>query len=39
MRIPEQKFFGQNWLDLGKFGWLDFGEIWAKLRRNLGKTD
>jgi len=28
------KMFAQNWLDLGKFGW-----IWAKLRQNLGKND
>jgi len=31
---PLAKFFGQNWLDLGKFDW-----IWAKLRRNLGKIE
>jgi len=27
-------FGGQNWLDLGKFGW-----ILAKLRQNLGKIE
>jgi len=29
--ISYQNFFGQNWLDLG--------EIWEKLRQNLGKSD
>jgi len=31
---PLTKFFGQNWLEFGKFGW-----IWAKLRRYLGKIE
>jgi len=31
---PLAKFFGQNRLDLGKFG-----GIWAKLSRNLGKSN
>jgi len=38
------KFFRQHLLDLGKFGWIwaKFGqksEIWAKLKRSLGKSD
>jgi len=33
-RISYQKFFGQNLLDLGKFGYS-----WAKLRQHLGKND
>jgi len=28
------QILGQNWLDLGKIGW-----IWAKLKRNWGKSD
>jgi len=40
-----KKFFGQDWLDLGKFGWVwtkfeqNYIEIWEKLRRNLDKFD
>jgi len=29
---------GQNWLDLGKFGW-SWAKFRIKLRRNLGKSD
>jgi len=34
---PNKNFFGK-WLDLGEI-WQNSGEIWTKLKRNLGKFD
>jgi len=39
--LAKKFFFGENWLNLGKFGWIcaKLTKNWENLRLNLGKSN